>query len=89
MAGMNAELRDENSEGNYSLTVYITVTSSHAQVDSDSRAPGEPLVQISIVSTRSERTRSRIQQGARRAGVGRLAVRLAAAAHRHSTLRRP
>lgn len=42
MAGMNTELRDENAEGKYTYFLFTITSLSHAHVDSDSRAPGEP-----------------------------------------------
>ncbi|XP_022836385.1 protein abrupt-like [Spodoptera litura] len=42
MAGMNTELRDENAEGKYTYCLFTITSLSHAHVDSDSRAPGEP-----------------------------------------------
>lgn len=53
MAGMNAELRDENSEGNYTLTVYISRHPTHKSTRT--AAPPANLVQISIVYTRRAR----------------------------------
>lgn len=65
MPGINTELRDENAEGKYKkYPLTFTVTSFlHAHVDSDSRAPGEPLLSHRINRHRRERARFRIESG--------------------------
>lgn len=66
MAGMTADLRDENADGEFFCHIHVI---SHAHVDSDSRAPGEPPV----YSTFGRRARGLLVKVARRAGVGRRA----------------
>lgn len=45
MAGMTADLRDENADGEFLCHFHVI---SHAHVDSDSRAPGEPPVYFTL-----------------------------------------